>query len=202
MGQRLVVTIHGLNKDLCNIYYHWSAYTMDALYETKNILECIYGAPYEDEKGLVLRLIHFCEESGGGISGAEDSFEWKYIQSIYPQENFKSDGINRNDGLIAISEHGMTESNDYAEGNVYIDLAEGKVYFNVCQWYEYFEDFLNEKEYWEDNELKDLKFEDIPNIEKNLRLFDIGDIDELIRSIQNANGYVVRDGNEIYELIA
>lgn len=202
MGQRLVVTVCSSDKNLCNIYYHWSAYTMDALYKTKNILECIYGEPYENEKELILRLIHFCEESGGGISGGKDSFEWKHIQSMYPQEDFKSDGIDRNDGLIAISEHRMAENIDWAEGDIYIDVDENKIYFNVCCWCEYFEDFHNEKEYWEDDERKDFKLEDIPNIGKDLKLFDIEDIDELIESIQNANKYVVRNGNEIYELIA
>lgn len=110
MGQRLVVTVCSSGESLCNIYYHWSAYTMDALYKTKNILECICGEPYRDEKELTLRLIRFCEEDGGGIAGVKDSFEWKYIKSVFPQEDFKSSGISRNDGLIAISEHGKTQN--------------------------------------------------------------------------------------------
>lgn len=158
MGERLVVTIGNSNKDLCKIHYHWSAFTMNALYETRNILEHIYDDPYENEEELILSLIHFCETHGGGILEGKNSHEWEYIQSIYPQEAF-----------------------------------------NVCSWYEYFEDFHKEKEYWGDKR-KELRLEDIPNIGIDLGLFDIGDIDGLIKSIQNANGYVVRNGNEIYEL--
>jgi hypothetical protein len=67
MGQRLVVTIEKGERKLCNIYYHWSAYTYSALLETKKIINCIYNHKDETTEELLLRLIHFCEENGGGI---------------------------------------------------------------------------------------------------------------------------------------
>ena len=81
MGQRLICTIKTNEKTLCNIYFHWSAYTYSALLETKKIIDCIYNHKDETEKELLLRLIRFCEENGGGIEGTEDEFE--YIQNLY-----------------------------------------------------------------------------------------------------------------------
>ena len=31
MGQRLVVTVNDNGKDICKMYFHWSAYSMSAL---------------------------------------------------------------------------------------------------------------------------------------------------------------------------
>ena len=50
MGQRLVVTIEKGDRNLCKIYYHWSAYTYSALLETKKIINCIYNHKDETEK--------------------------------------------------------------------------------------------------------------------------------------------------------
>lgn len=82
---------------------------------------------------------------------------------------------------------------------MYIDIDENKIYFNVCNWYEYYSDFHSEKEAW-GSEFKDLRLEDIPNIGIDLNCFNIEDIDVLIENIKNANEYIVRNGNEIYEL--
>ena len=43
MGQRLVCTIETNEKKLCNIYFHWSAYTYSALLETKKIIDTAYA---------------------------------------------------------------------------------------------------------------------------------------------------------------
>lgn len=73
MGQRLVISVENNEKKLCNLYYHWSAYTLSALDETKKVIDCIYNHKDESEKELLLRLIQFCEENGGCIDGGSNS---------------------------------------------------------------------------------------------------------------------------------
>lgn len=41
MGQRLVVTITLMGGDVAKLYYHWSAYSISALEETKKIVNHI-----------------------------------------------------------------------------------------------------------------------------------------------------------------
>ena len=199
MGQRLVVTVTSQGQDLCKMYYHWSAYTSSALDETKKILECICKHEDKTERELQLRLIRFCEQCGGGIKNGKDSDEWKYIQSVYPNETFKEDNISRNYGLIAISEEGMADLQNWSEGDVYINLDEDEVNFGVYGWYEYFEEYIEERKEWDD-EFEGIKLEDIPDIGHDLGVFNVGDIDAIIAVIDNATECVVRYGNEIYEL--
>ena len=81
MGQRLVVTVNDNGKDICKMYFHWSAYSMSALYVTRDILNAILEE--NNIMDLRLRLIRFCEAYSGGIDGGKDSDEWKYIQKEY-----------------------------------------------------------------------------------------------------------------------
>ncbi len=42
MGQRLVVTVNQYGKDIAKIYYHWSAYSLSALQEAREIINVLY----------------------------------------------------------------------------------------------------------------------------------------------------------------
>ena len=198
MGQRLVVTIKNGDRRLCNIYYHWGAYTYRALYQTKKIVDCIYNHADESEKELLLRLIHFCEENGGGIANGFGSEEWKYIQKLYPNETFKKSGISRNDGLIALSEKGMAESQSWSEGDVIIDLDKYQINNGVYAGYEFLEEYNECRAEWDDD-FEELTLEDIPDIGYDLGYIDIDDIDAVIAALREVDG-VCRYGNEIYEL--
>lgn len=201
MGQRLVVTVRNSERDLCNIYYHWSAYTTDALYETRNIINCIRDKDDKSESELLLRLIHFCENNGGGISGGGDSDEWKYIQSLYPNETFKTEGISRNNGLISLSEKEMNVSQDWSEGDVIIDLEEGLVNFGVYCDYVDLEEYIEERKSWDDEfDENEWTLESIVDIGYDLGYFNMNDIDKIIVALEKTDESVVRNGNEIYEL--
>lgn len=199
MGQRLVVTVNTQGKDLCKMYFHWSAYTTSALYVTKDILECIYNHEDESEREFQLRLIRFCEEYGGGIKNGYDSDEWKHIQSVYPNETFKADGINRNYGLIALSEEGMADLQDWSEGDVCIDLDEEKVYFGVYSEYDSLEEYIEERKEWDDD-FKGVELKDIPEISCELGMFNVDDINPIIATLDEVQDWVVRNGNSIYML--
>lgn len=201
MGQRLVVTIETNERELCKIYYHWSAYTYSALLETQKIINCIYNHKDEAEKGVLLRLIRFCERNGGCIDGGGDSPESKYIQYLYPNEVFKKDG-SRNEGLIALSEQGMAEMQGYSEGDVYINLDTDKVSFHVYSGYEDLEEYIEERQSWDD-EFDETEMDNIPTFDFCLGLFDVKEIDKIVAAFDNlGNNFVIMCDNEVCELIA
>ena len=148
MGQRLVITIKQNNEDLAKIYYHWSAYSYSALLETKKVINCIYNSKDETIKEMQLRLIKFLEGDGGGIRGEESEFE--YIQRMYPNETFKTDGYSRSNGLIAISKDGMQDMQKWSEGDIIIDLDTDTVENTVFSWYESLEEYNQGRMEWDD----------------------------------------------------
>ena len=202
MGQRLVVTVKNNGKDLAKIYFHWSAYTVSALMEARRIVDCICEEDYKTEKELQLRLIHFCEENGGGIDGGSDSPEFKYIQNMFPNETFKSEGINRTYGLIALSENGMNDLQNWSEGDLDIILDEDLIINYVYFGYDNFEEYKENRSDWDDDFDKDMKLEDIPDIGYDLCEIGFDEIDDVIEKLNKVNEFVVKNGNNIFELVA
>lgn len=198
MGQRLVVTIEKNEKEIAKIYYHWSAYTLSALMQTQEIIDCIYDHNDETEKEMLLRLIRFCENNGGCIDGGCNSEEGKYIQSLYPNEVFKETG-SRNAGLIALSEKTMTDMQRMSEGDVYINLDNDTVDFCVYSGYDNLEEYIEERKSWDDD-FEGITLEEIPKIDCSLGFFDVEDIDAIIAALDNES-FIVNCNGEICELI-
>lgn len=196
MGQRLVVTIHNNEKELCAIYFHWSAYSFSALLETQKILNCIYNSEDETESELLLRLIRFCEENGGGIRAQDDEFA--YIEALYPNETFKKDDYSRNYGLIALSEKGIQDLQSWSEGDIDIYIDEDKICNGVYSYYESIDDYNTEHSEW-DEDFEPVTLEDITDIGYDLGEISIYDIDDVIDELRNVD-WVCRNGNEIFEL--
>ena len=200
MGQRLVVTIERNEKPIAKLYYHWSAYTGDALYVTRDIVHCIYNHKDETDREMFLRLIRFCENRGGGIDGGEGSNAWKYITTTYPGEKFKSEGISRSDGLIAIDEDSMEEMQSYSEGDVYINLDEDMINFGVYAGYESLDEYLEIMA--EDEDFDGVTLEDIPYIDHELGYFGIDEVDDIVDAFEKTDDVcnLIRFGSEIVEL--
>ena len=197
MGQRLVVTVRSKDENICKIYYHWSAYSVNALMVTKEILNVIFDEE-NDILDLKLRLIRFCEQNGGGIDGGEGSDEWNYITREYPNEIFKSEGINRNYGLIVLSKKGMDDIQYWSEGDIIIDLDDT----TITNWVHWLCSIEQYNELMEELGEEEKVLEDIPELQCDLTEFTFEDIDYLIDALRNAPEYAVRYGNYIYELIA
>ena len=200
MGQRLVVTIERNEQSLAKLYFHWSAYTGDALYVTRDIVHCIYNHKEETDREMLLRLIRFCEKRGGGIDGGEGSNAWKYIVTTYPGEKFKSEGISCSDGLIAIDEDSMEEMQIYSEGDVYINLDEDMINFGVYAGYEELDEYLEIM--GEDEEFEGLTEKDIPYIDYELGNINVNDIDAIVDAFEKTDDVhnLIRFGSEIVEL--
>lgn len=197
MGQRLVVTVKKNQEDICKLYYHWSAYTTSALMETRDIIQWIDECEDDD---LVLHLIRCAEQNGGGIQNGVDSNEWNYISRLYPDCAFKCEPINRNNGLIAISEDGMAEMQRWSEGDVEIDIDNRTVNFTVFGGYDSLEEYETERMDW-DEDYEKQSLEDIYNIGFNLGCFDFDDIEDVIAAVEDED-FIVRNGNEIYEMVS
>ena len=197
MGQRLVVTVKSTGEDLCKMYFHWSAYTISALMEVRDMME-EFPIETKSKEDAILYFIRYCEEYGGGIDGGMDSKEWNYITNKYPNYKFKSENINRNRGLIAISEDGMDEMQSWSEGDIYIDLDEMTVHNELFWYYDDIDEYNRELA---DREDEPITLDKIPEVGE-IGDFDLEDIDDVIANLENITDYVCRNGNEIYELIA
>lgn len=201
MGQRLVITVKSNGIDLAKIYYHWSAYSMSALYEARDLVNYICEHEDKTEKELQLRLIRFCEENGGGIDGGLDSEEWKYIQNMFPNVTFKSGGIDRNYGLIALSEKGMNNIQSWSEGDVDIILDEDLILNYVYIGYENFENYKKDMAEWDDEFDKNMKLEDITDTGYDLSTIGFDEIDGVIETLRTTNDSVYRHEHTIYVMV-
>lgn len=199
MGQRLVVTVERDDTSLAKLYFHWSAYTGDALYVTRDIVHCIYNHKDETDRDMLLRLIRFCEDRGGCIDGNVE--ERKYIAKLYPNEKFKEEG-SRCDGLIALSKDGMLNMQRCSEGDVYIDLDKDLIDFCVYCGYDSLEEYIEERKSWDDD-LKEFTTDECPRVSYELGYIGVNDIDALIAEFEKTedNQNVIMFGHEIVELI-
>lgn len=196
MGQRLVVTARSMGVDLCKMYFHWSAYTIPALMEVKDMMaEFPMETRSKDE--AILYFIRYCEKNGGGISNGYGSKEWNYITEKYPNKIFKKDGISRNQGLIGISEEEMNAIQNWSEGDIVINLDDMTVHNEVFWCYDNIDEYNQELI---DREDKPVTLDDIQEVGE-IGDFDVEDIDDVIADLEDISGYVCRNGNEIYELI-
>lgn len=201
MGQRLVITIRRNEKDICKMYYHWSAYSTSALMEAKKVLNEICINDYNSDDDLMLGMIRFCERNGGGIDGGSGSPEWDYIANKFPNENFEDEFINRNYGLIAISENGMKEMQGWSEGDIIIDLDDKTIWNTVLLGNEDIESYNAHMKEWYEN-WENIELDDIIEINCDPCDINFGDLDYLIESFNKADNFLVKYKNEIFELIA
>lgn len=197
MGQRLVISIETDGNPIAKLYYHWSAYTSSALYETQQVIDCIYNHKDETIKELQLRLIRFCEANGGGIDGNKE--EQEYIQNMFPNEKFLTDGYSRSRGLIALSEKGMDDMQSWSEGDVIIDLDEDIINFGVYCCYDDLDEYVENRKEWDD-EFEGITLEEIPDIGYDLGWIDVSDIGKVVDAVVEVRDGLARCGNEIYEL--
>lgn len=127
MGQRLNIEIMSGEKTLANAYYHWSAYTASAAELTKIILKTHVDAA----EPLIWQAIHLLEATGAGVPGDERD---RILQKeVLPEDEIDhlQPCIDRNRGLIAITEEGIRVTRIWEEGRVTIHLDSKTVDFDV-----------------------------------------------------------------------
>lgn len=142
MGQRLNIEICNSTRTLANAYYHWGAYTDSALEYTAEIIDAYHNLSGQitDELQLVVKLL---EATGAGITDEEKERITHDPDFDFSGINFSS-AIDRNEGLIAVTEKGMEETLSWEEGRVTINIEEANFCFDVVSYYdkdEYVEDY-------------------------------------------------------------
>jgi len=126
MGQRLVIQITENGEPLANAYYHWSAYTCSAAELTNKVLGYLDDADksFTNKQKAVWALYKT------GARFAPD--ELNRIDKVKPFSFVLDDKqVNRNDGLLCISQDGMEQNIDWEEGRVDIDIVDKEIYFDV-----------------------------------------------------------------------
>lgn len=193
MGQRLIITIRAFDEDIAAIYYHWSAYTLSALYTVKELLENVKWKEAKSEDELIIAITRFLEKTSGCVDG-EDMEEFK---TRYPTMQFKTEG-SRNDGLISISDAGIERTQGWAEGNITIDFDEETIYNDTIWWYGCKENFEEEK--GSDDDDFDLNPDEFPKIPIDPNDFKFSQLDQVIKELDDGSYYHCYNG-EVYENI-
>lgn len=155
MGQRLNLEIQNQGEVLANSYYHWSAYTGSAYYLTEQVVSFMQSnwPAIGDKKLLAIKAL---ESTGAGMGKRDLAFA--YSHQKWQGIEFK-ECKNRNDGILSILKSTIKDTQDWAEGNVYIDIAyppNPEITFTVFSYWESAEFYLSEmcSSLEEENEFK------------------------------------------------
>lgn len=185
MGQRLNIEIVNGETSLANCYYHWSAYTGSALGLTRQIID----AYYDSEAIVGLKMaVDLLEATGGGVNEAEKEEIQKQADK-FGHLKFK-DCVNRNEGLLSVTENGKEETRKWEEGRVTIDLGSETFYFDVL-FYETIEDYAE----YHDESFNEDAFEKLPECPFDLCRVPFDKVDDLINFVEN-NDYA-REGEMV-----
>ena len=149
MGQRLVVQINKGETPLANAYYHWSAYTGSAAIMTNDILG--YFDEVDESLTLKQQAAWLLYKTGARFNDMEIE-QMKKDGIDANQFDFVFDGVevNRNDGLLCVTEDGMDSNMSWEEGRVDIDIETREVYFGVMciDTPEGYSEFYGDEEYY------------------------------------------------------
>ena len=184
MGERLNIEIHRGDRVLANAYYHWSAYTQSALELTQEVVSAIDDV---EETDLIIQAVRLLEATEAGMSEEEkERVNQKVDASIF--ENC----INRNRGLISITEEGIRETRLWQDSRVIIDLDEKMIEFDVCCIDE-LEAYENDEELYEE---KKEEFDSYPTYNFDLTHFSFEELPYMVDMINE----IVDDGSLGYKL--
>ena len=173
MGERLNLEIRQGGELLANAYYHWSGYTRSALELVEMVLKEI---PKIKESTPVLKAIRLLEATNAGLTPQEKEYAQQNLEGFDPNQ-FK-DAINRNEGLISISEEGMTDTQRWEEERVTIDLDDQLIGFGACFMVE------DKEEYCDEYEEAEEEYEAIPVYSRDISEFDFNELQEVKQFVE------------------
>lgn len=120
MGQRLVINIkNGEGDILANGYYHWDAYTKDSAIRLGQINEFIKKSNENDYTTKRDYAVAMLESTGATL--AEE----------YNGRKVDEENLNRNNGMIYVTEEEIQDSLAWAEGLIDINIDDKCVFFDV-----------------------------------------------------------------------
>lgn len=201
MGQRLNIEIKKKGKRLANCYYHWSGYTRTSLKLIQEILSNMYD--YKDVENDNRQAILLLETTGAGL------IESEYDTLPETEKKYHRIGTNRNNGLIAITDKEMNNTEEWEEARVTINLwgeqpddlqllfsnSVESIDFDVVYQYESKEEILEYVDNVDFDNIVEFNF-DLCNMSAD----DIKDLSENIECIEN-NGGVFKINDNYYGVI-
>lgn len=238
MGQRLVINVFEnkeSEKEIANIYYHWSGYSYTAMNEMYNLLtrfdESEYESNIEKIVDAVQRNKYILPYDNKNTYGSISIKDYEIFKEKYP--DFKivnKERINRNQGLVAITEETMESHLGWAEmiSTVYLDELQCDIgsilyspYFELMD-DEYLpqtklsEDEIKSNEKYNKNKLdwdeyyksnnyySDIIINEYPKNYIKWNKFDglnLNELNELMCNMNNSTSYIY-DGDDLYELLS
>ena len=153
MGQRLVIQLEENGNPLANAYYHWSAYTESAIDLINDVIEYLNDAPTKDgtfisfNEGNKFKATWALFMTGARFNDDEVR-EMQNVNVNMQDFRFVFDGteVDRNKGLLFVTEKGMEDTIGWAESIVYVDIVTGDIDFGVM-WSENTEDYVERMTY-------------------------------------------------------
>ncbi len=125
MGQRLVIELYDGRERLANAYYHWSAYSLPSITLAEVVIKKL--EEIGDTLSPKLKAIKALEATGAGMVKTE----LEEAKALFPNIEFKP-CVDRNEGLLGITEDYMNTTFDWNEGFIKIDIKEETFCFDVC----------------------------------------------------------------------
>lgn len=147
MGQRLNLEIWNNGKVLANAYYHWSAFTESSAEIISKALNYIENNTLEDNNAL-LYAIRILESTGADLT--EDEIAYANTINGLKGKAF-SPCVNRDYGLIAITEKGIEDTRYWEEYSAYIYIDEKRISFRI----------LYEQKSWEYEKMQKEEYDNI-----------------------------------------
>lgn len=158
MGQRLNIELFYNGERVANVYYHWSGFTSSALDLTRQIV-INYEKFMSMDLPIEVKAILLLQTTNAGLT--EDEFKWaeENINQFDEYKDILFRAVNRNEGLIALSEEGMNETESWEEARVTIYLDTKKIDLDTFFIYESIEEFIENYSQEEADNLSDFPYD-------------------------------------------
>lgn len=128
MGQRLNLEIVDNNCVLANAYYHWSAYSGSAIALTETALNAFYDVP--DDLSVRGHAVFMLQETGAGVYQEEFARINKNESLLDIGVDYRN-AIDRNRGLLSVTNVGIVETERWEECRVTINIEDCSIDFDV-----------------------------------------------------------------------
>lgn len=117
MGQRLNLEIIKDEKTIANGYYHWSGFTDSALGRAKLVLNSLEKT---EGKSPLARAVMALRATGADFP--DDEYQAFKGMDVGGQIFIAPERVDRNLGLISVTENGIEETKKWGEQHILIDL--------------------------------------------------------------------------------
>lgn len=127
MGQRLNIEVCYDGEPVANAYYHWSAYTSSALNLLGQVIDAYRNRTEINKLKVAVEIL---QATGAGINEDEKKDIAEDTTGRFNNISFQ-DSVDRNTGLLSVTERGMGETREWEEGRVTVDIGTEEFIFDV-----------------------------------------------------------------------